>query len=132
MSKIANISEAVSIAIHSMVLIAKQNGQINVTELSKITGSSKNHTAKVLQNLVKFGLISSNRGPNGGFTIKKEPNSITLLNIYEMIEGEIEVQKCNFHSEICSFKHCVFGGIPEKFSLDFKTYLNNTKLSDLF
>ena len=131
MSKIVNISEAVSIAIHSMVLIAKQDGQINVNELSKITGSSKNHTAKVLQNLVKFGLISSNRGPLGGFTIKKKPNLITLLSIYEMIEGELELQRCSYHGDSCPFRQCVFGGMAEQFSSDFKKYLNKTRISDL-
>jgi Rrf2 family protein len=131
MSKIVNISEAVSIAIHSMVLIAKQNGQINVNELTKITGSSKNHTAKILQSLVKFGLISSNRGPTGGFTIKKEPKTITLYSIYEMIEGKIELQRCSYHGDLCPFKQCVFGGMAERFSIDFKDYLNKTKISDL-
>ena len=42
MSKLINISEATSIAIHSIALIGKENRQVNANEISKITKFSKN------------------------------------------------------------------------------------------
>ena len=67
MAKIFSLSEAASIAIHSMVLIARSDKMMNVVKIAERTGSSKHHVAKVLQRLVKEDYLSSVRGPHGGF-----------------------------------------------------------------
>ena len=64
MTKILAISEANSIAFHGMALIAKSEIAINATDIAEITGSSKHHTSKVLQRLVKQGMLGSTRGPS--------------------------------------------------------------------
>ncbi len=84
MSRIVGISEAASIAIHVMVLIARsENNNMNVNKLSELTGASRNHIAKVMQRLVKFNFVKSTRGPSGGFILSKAPSEISLLNIPE-------------------------------------------------
>ena len=87
MSRIFSLSEAASIALHSMVLIARSTNGINVVKITEVTGFSKNHIAKVLQRLVKADMLRSVRGPAGGFYLKKEAVEITFLDIYEAIEG---------------------------------------------
>ena len=77
MAKIFSMSEAASIAIHSMVLIARNENGINAVKIAEQTGSSKNHISKVAQRLVKNDLLKSVRGPLGGFTLKKSPADIT-------------------------------------------------------
>ena len=131
MSKVLNISEAASIAIHSLVLIAKSGDKIKAAEISNILKNSKNHTAKILKTLVKFGYLDSGRGPNGGFVFKTKPEQITLLEIYEIFDGKIETQHCGIYSGVCPFKTCVFGGLNEKASLELKNYLSNNRISDL-
>jgi Rrf2 family protein len=131
MLKILNISEAASIAIHGLVLIAKSGEKIKATEISDMLKNSKNHTAKILKMLVKFGYLDSGRGPNGGFVFKTKPDQITLLEIYEIFDGKIETQHCGSFSGKCPFETCVFGGLGEKVSLELKSYLSETKISDL-
>ena len=94
MAKIFSMSEAASIAIHSMVLIARNKDGINAVKIAEQTGSSKNHISKVAQRLVKDDLLKSVRGPSGGFTLKKDPADITLLDIYQSIEGPLEITDC--------------------------------------
>ena len=81
------MSEAASIGIHSIVLIARAENGINAVKIAETTGLSKNHISKVLQRLVKNDLLKSVRGPAGGFTLKKPPENISLLDVYESIEG---------------------------------------------
>jgi len=131
MGKIFNISEAASLAMHSMVLIAKNNGQLNAKEIANITQSSRNHLAKILQLLVKKNFLQSTRGPKGGFQLKKEPDQITMLEIYELIEGELISSNCGIHESECPFPKCVLGGFNKKFTTEFKEYLTNNKLIDL-
>ena len=131
MAKFISISEAASLAIHSMGLIAAGENKLNVNQIAEITGSSRNHIAKVLQTLVKYGYLVSNRGPRGGFWLKKPADQINLFEIYELMEGVIDRNHCGLHSSPCPFSECVFGGMTRRFTHDFIEYLQNKKLSDI-
>lgn len=48
------------------------------------------HLLKVLQQLVKSRILSSERGPSGGFALRRPANKISLQEIIESIEGPIE------------------------------------------
>jgi Rrf2 family protein len=130
MSKIFTLSEAASIAIHGMVLIARHDNGINAVQIAELTGLSKNHISKVLQRLVKNDLLKSVRGPLGGFTLKKKPEEVSLLAIYETIEGSLEITDCPFSYEICAFDKCMMGNIINKMTLEFRKYLKSQTLKD--
>ena len=128
MPKIITISEAASIAIHGMVLVARSGGMINVQHIATATQSSRHHVAKVFQRLVKENLVVSHRGPNGGFTIKKDPSGISLLNIYEAIEGEIEIGDCPLERPICPFNKCLMGNVISEMTRGYIDYLSKQTL----
>ncbi|MEI6888310.1 MAG: RrF2 family transcriptional regulator [Bacteroidales bacterium] len=129
MSKIFALSEAASIAIHSMVLIARSKDGINAVKIAEFTGFSKNHIAKVLQRLVKSDLLRSVRGPAGGFTMKKEPGELNLLDIYQAIEGPIELTDCPLSYDICNFDRCLMGNVINKLTSEFRKFLEEQTLS---
>lgn len=131
MSKIINISEAASLAVHSMAMIANSNEILNVNQIADRTKASRNHLAKVMQVLVKNNYLNSSRGPTGGFTLKADPSQITLLQIYELMDGALQGHYCGINEEKCPFETCVFGPMLNKFSADFLEYLKNKRLSDL-
>ncbi len=132
MSKPIQMSEAASIGIHSLVLIANsENTFMNVNVIAEKTGASKNHIAKVMQTLVKSGFVSSVRGPAGGFSLSMEPSEITLLDIYEAIEGKIIIKTCPFDKAICPFDKCLMGGIFHKVTEELIVYLKANTLQDL-
>jgi len=131
MSKIVSISEAASIGIHAMVLIAKNNdGNINANIISEKTGASKNHISKVMQRLVKGGLVKSMRGPTGGFQLNKKPEQINLLDIYETIEGKVKLDACPLGHKVCPFDKCLVDGIIHKITSEFAEYLKKHTLKD--
>ena len=123
MAKIFSMSDAASIAIHSMVVIARSETGINAVKIAEFTGFSKNHISKVLQRLVKNDLLDSVRGPSGGFTLKRKAEDITLLMIYESIEGTLEIKDCLMSLEICRFDQCIMGSVVNKMALEFKNFL---------
>jgi len=131
MGKIVNLTEAASIAFHSMIVIAQQghNGQINVNHLADKTGSSRFHISKVLQKLVKYGFLGSHRGPAGGFFLTKGPEDITLLNIYEAIEGKLEVTECPMNRPTCPFSACLFDGVTIRMTHDFRDFIRDHTLA---
>lgn len=130
MSSFIHISEASTIALHSLALIARSEEKLNAGKLAVMTLFSKNHLAKVLHILVKHNYLSSLRGPNGGFELRKDPKTINLLEIYELMEGELESFQCAITCNDCYFDDCIFGNHPHRFSGEFKAYLEGKSIND--
>lgn len=130
MARVVNLSEAGSIAIHGMVLIGQANSLINVQYIADKTGSSRHHVAKILQRLVKEGFLASLRGPSGGFRLNKAANQITLLEIYQVIEGPIEISRCPMEKHICAFDKCIMSTVAASMTTDFRNYLSQHTLAD--
>lgn len=128
MSRIVHLSEAASIGLHAMVLIAQSDTLVKVTDIARITGASKNHLSKVMQRLVKDEMIKSTRGPAGGFLLNKSASDITLLDIYESIEGLLVNTGCPLGKQVCPFNKCITGGIVKKMTADFITYFKSQTL----
>jgi Rrf2 family protein len=128
MSKIFALSEASSIAIHSMVLIARSENGINAVKIAEVTGFSKNHIAKVLQRLVKNDMLKSVRGPSGGFYMKMDPAKVNLLDIYQSIEGQLDVTECPLSYELCGFDRCLMGNVVGKLTNEFRKFLQEQTL----
>ena len=131
MAKIVSYSEAASIGLHGMVLVARAGETINVQKIADLTGSSRHHVAKVMQRLVKEGFLSSNRGPSGGFKLNIEPAKITLLQIYEAIEGQVKVISCPHEKQVCPFDKCIFGTVVSNMTQTFRDHLSSNTLSDM-
>ncbi|RLD67358.1 MAG: Rrf2 family transcriptional regulator [Bacteroidetes bacterium] len=128
MSSVFNLSEASSIAIHSMVMVASSEGKTNVNEIAKRLNFSKHHVAKVMQRLVKVDILKSNRGPSGGFSLAKPASEISLLDIYEAIEGRMVSYDCPLGYEECAFEKCILGSIAHDMNKNFKNYLDSHNL----
>jgi len=131
MNRFPSISEASSIAIHSLAFLAVSEGSVNVNLLATETGFSKNHISKVMQTLVKHGYLNSGRGPKGGFEIRRDANGINLLEIIELIEGRKEEHFCGISEEKCPFESCVFGELPKEFGLKFKEFYAERTIGDI-
>ncbi len=131
MSRLFTLSEASSIGLHGLVLIAKSENGLNVLDIAEKIDSSKHHVAKVLQRLVKAGFLGSHRGPGGGFFLKKPARDISLLEIYETIEGKIVITDCPLDKPVCPFDKCIINNITGRMTGEFKDYLDGQTL-DMF
>ena len=131
MAKIISYSEAASIGMHGMVLVARSAETTNVQKIAREIGSSRHHVAKVMQRLVKEGFLESNRGPLGGFKLSMKPESLTLLEIYEAIEGEVKVLDCPHEKKVCPFDKCILGNVVKQMTSTFRDYLSKNTLADI-
>jgi Rrf2 family protein len=115
MSQMLKISEAASIGIHAMIFIAEAEGRpVNTKAIAAGFDVSENHTAKVLQRLTHAGYISAIRGPKGGFILNRKTSEITILEIYEAIDGPLSETKCFFMKKKCSPCCGLFGEMMQE------------------
>ncbi|MEA4883354.1 MAG: Rrf2 family transcriptional regulator [Clostridia bacterium] len=134
MSTALQMSEATFLALHSMTIVAQAGtGFVAVKEIADLAGFSHAHLSKVLQRLVKAGLLTSSRGPKGGFSLARRADDVTLLEVYEAMEGPLTPYRC--HVQIshgsCPFAECLLSGLPERFTKEFHDYLAEKTLADV-
>lgn len=115
MTSLLHISDAASLALHTMAFLAGHPGRLVSThEVAGTLGVSENHLAKVRQTLAKAGLVEATRGPGGGFRLARPEAEVTLLDVYEAVEGPIRPNRCLLgRHEPCDPSNCVFRGLVD-------------------
>jgi len=75
-----------------------------VSSVDEIAGAMyvpKTFLAKILQRLMKSGIVSSIRGVKGGFQLTKAPKDISLLEVIEAIQGPSAANICAVDRRMC-------------------------------
>ena len=131
MSTVVRMSEAASLGLHAMALLAKEPGCVCSTrEIAGTLNVSEAHLAKVMQRLARSGYASSVRGRRGGFALAGDGDP-TLLELYEAIEGALEQPGCLLGIPVCDGEVCILGGLLEDTGRRVRDYLAETRLSGL-
>jgi Rrf2 family transcriptional regulator, nitric oxide-sensitive transcriptional repressor len=131
MASVVHISEAANLAMHTMILLAAEPERpLRVNQATRVLPISRNHLAKVMQRLAHAGLVASCRGPRGGFTLARKPRQITLLQVFEAMEGPVDTHTCLLGRKSCA-DECVLGDFVSRTTSEFKAQLGRTRLSDV-
>lgn len=79
----------------------------SATSISRETDTPEPLLRKLLQKLARPGLIASERGLRGGFRIVKRPEAVSLLQVVEVIQGNVAVNRCFLGRKSCPHRsHC--------------------------
>ncbi len=124
------LSEGTAIALHSIVYINNKNAPATVKEISTKFDVSDNHLSKVLQRFVKEGILISEKGPKGGFTIKYKYKNMTLMEVYEIFEGKFEFHKCLFSAKNGNCIECIMSDFVTNMEQEFIKYMTTKTIAD--
>ncbi len=101
-----------ALRIMTMLYGLEKNSVADASTISEMKNIPSRFTVKILHKLVGSELIKSKKGSNGGYYIANKDEDITLLNIIEVIDGPIEVNrcigdenKCDLDKTACSVHH---------------------------
>ncbi|GAB4290890.1 MAG: Rrf2 family transcriptional regulator [Myxococcota bacterium] len=84
-------------------LAAQSNGEyLGASAIAERIGAPQNYLGKLLQLLSKEGLVTAQKGYNGGFKLARPPENISLFDIVEPIENVSRVQNCFLSGNGCS------------------------------
>ena len=132
MSTMLRLSEAASLALHTMrLLAATTDRRLTTREIASKLSVSEAHLAKVLQRLVRRGLVESVRGPKGGSRLAGEPSEITMMDVYEAIEGPLAADTCLLGRSMCVNGECMFRGLLETINTLARQHMKETTLAEL-
>src|SRR5688572_27049987 len=62
--------------------------------------------AKILQRLVRKGLLLSQQGANGGYVLARDPSKISIVDVVEALDGPIGITPCERGTECHQLDVC--------------------------
>lgn len=99
-------SKACEYGIRAVIVISQHSlndKRSSLKDISREIDSPEAFTAKILQKLVKSGVVQSEKGPTGGFKIvMKDMKRIKLTDIINAIDGDEYEKKCVLGLKKCS------------------------------
>jgi Rrf2 family protein len=122
-------------AIRALVYLAVNSSPKQYFGAKKIAedlGFPEHYLGKVLQQLAKKNIISSVKGPNGGFCVDSDAMEITLLKIIESIDGLAFFNTCGLGLHECNDeKPCPIHKDYQIFRGDFYKMLSEKTIKDM-
>jgi Rrf2 family protein len=105
---------------------------VMVDEIAREMATPKSFLAKILQKLVKAGVVQSFRGVKGGFRLNRAPEDISLLDVIEAVEGAIALNACAIDNTVCGFSStCAVHPIWIKLREEFNQLLKRHNFADI-
>jgi Rrf2 family protein len=128
------LSKGFHYAVRCLVHLALQPGNsgADLKTLSRVQAVPPSYVAKIMSTLVRGGLVTSRLGRKGGYVLRKAPSEITLLQVYELMEGRINFIHCVSGDWSCSLSpQCAQRPVWGRLQSAVEAAFNTTRLSDL-
>lgn len=106
-----------------------KNHSLQRNDISRAEDMSPHYVEQILIRLKSAGLVKSTRGINGGFTVAKPPQEITMYEVLKAVEGASHLAPCL--SEPCVRSPvCAARPIWQRADAALKNALAETTLAD--
>ena len=99
------LSKSSKYAIKALLFLAIHSSEENkviVKDIAKPTNVPQAYIAKLLQELVKAEIVTSVRGPKGGFYLNETNLGHSIMSIVNVIDGEDKLNSCMMSLEKCN------------------------------
>lgn len=103
-----------------------------VDEIAEAEDLPRPFTSKILRDLVRAGLLTSSRGPGGGYALARDPEDVSLLEIQQIIDGAGNLDRCVVGLAACNeFAPCPLHDEFKPLREKIRTYLSGTTLEQM-
>ncbi len=88
------LTQTAEYALRAMVFLGDRTTPATTTVIAEATLVPENYLANVMQVLTRAGLVSSQRGPNGGFSLAKTAAEVTVLEVVNRVDPLQRFSEC--------------------------------------
>ena len=129
---LSNSSKYALKAVLFLAVNSDGNKKILAKNLSEPINVPKAYISKLLQKLAKHNIVSSTRGPSGGFYLSNKNRSVRLLEIVNIIDGENRLTSCMLSLNKCNAEYpCPMHDLIGDTKTHFLRNLEETTVEDL-
>jgi len=101
------ISQTAEYALRAVVFLAEHTkGRWTTQQIAEVTQVPTGYLAKVMQNLARSGVVDSQRGVHGGFTLHKHPDQLTILEVIQAVDPIQRIRECPLKLEQHAHRLC--------------------------
>ena len=98
------LSKSFGYALRGILYIAimqDENRKVQIEEIATKLSVPKHFLGKIMQQVVKAGLLKSTKGPYGGFYLADETLNTSVIKLVEITDGMEQFSMC-----VLNFKYC--------------------------
>ena len=107
-------------------------GSCSAKDVADAYGIPQEALAKILQRLAKIGLIRSQHGINGGYTLTRDPKMISAFEVIKAIDGPLFITSCvTVRGECDQSNRCTIREPLRKVNESIEQVLKNIKISEM-
>ena len=128
------IPRRVDYGLRAVIYLSSQEPEkcCSITEIAQQQGVPKKFLEKIIQDLMRGGLIKSKRGSCGGYTLVRSADAISIYDVIAAIEGPIAVNLCmESHSTCDQLPHCTMVNVWSEVQRKITEVFTRTTLADL-
>lgn len=109
------------------------DGCVNSREIAAEHGIPHELLAKVMQKLVRSGVVLSQHGPRGGYKLARGLSELTLVDLVEAVEGPIKIVDCEVTApEACpQFSRCTIKDPIVRVQRNLQHFLSHITIAEL-
>jgi Rrf2 family protein len=127
-------SKSFGYAVRGVLYISLQGNErhVQVKEVASVLAVPKHFMGKILKRLVKENVLSSVKGPGGGFTINEHTMKTPLIRLFAITEGVSTLETCTLKFNKCdSVNPCPLHFEMEKLREELKQILSENRIDSL-
>lgn len=87
-------SQTVEYALRAVVFLAQNRGSAATEQVAEATKVPPAYLAKVMQGLVRGGIVVSRRGVGGGVALARKPEELTVLEVVNAVDPIVRIRTC--------------------------------------
>jgi len=106
-------------------------GSITLADISERQGISLSYLEQLFARLRKQGLVSSSRGPGGGYRLSRESGEITVMDVISAVDEKVDSTQCNGKSNCHDGDACLSHELWQSLSDQIRTYLAGITLAQV-
>jgi len=120
-------------AVTAMLDLALHHGQgpITLSDISLRQGISLSYLEQLFARLRKQGLVSSARGPGGGYQLGKKAEAISVADVIAAVDENVDATRCGGLKNCQSEQRCLTHDLWEDLSQQIYEFLSRITLSQL-
>ena len=126
-------SQTAEYAVRAVVMLAhlKKEHLVGAKELAERAKVPSSYLPKLMQNLVKAGIVDSRRGVGGGFSLKRSPDEITILDIVNAVDPIKRIVGCPLGLESHSKVLCPMHARLDQAMAEIESVLSASTIAEL-
>ena len=107
-------------------------GSCSAKDVAEAYGIPQEALAKILQRLAKVGLVQSQHGINGGYTLTRDPRTVSAFEVIKAIDGPLFITSCvTVRGECGQSDRCTIREPLRKVNESIEQVLKNIKISQM-